>query len=193
METFGNLDFKVGSVNPSGVGTEIYHIEKADIVSWPTAKEDLSAATIVSELTVLDGDFTLKAGAKWGKLYSTQGKAKATYETVGEVDCKMFNNKAHVEYPDLSPEALALSKITANGDRVYVVKAKGRFHVIGSPDYRCHTTSSGDTGDAIGSAKGISFDIECGSDTPLPIYAGELVLADGTLDCSDGSFSPAGA
>jgi hypothetical protein len=127
----------------------------------------------------------------WDKLYSTQGKGKATFEVTGEVDCKMYTNKASLSFPDLTAEALAFCKAAANGDFVFIVKAAGRFHVIGSPDYRATISPTGDTGDAAGSAKGVSFEVECPDVTPLPLYVGELTLSDGTLDCSDGSFTPA--
>ena len=91
---------------------------------------------------------------------------------------------------DLTAEALAFCKAAANGDFVFIVKAAGRFHVIGSPDYRAVISPSGDSGDAAGSAKGVTFEVECPDVTPLPLYEGTLTLADGSLDCSDGSFTP---
>ena len=71
------------------------------------------------------------------------------------------------------------------------MKAAGRYHVIGSPDYRAVISPTGDSGDAAGSAKGVTFEVECPDVTPLPIYAGDLVLADGTLDCATDTFTPA--
>lgn len=188
----GNLDFKIGGINPSGIGATIYRIAKKDITAWPTIGNDPDAATgTVDSLSKYSGNFTLAEDAVWDKLYSTQGKGKATFEVTGEVDCKMYTNKASLSFPDLTAEALAFCKAAANGDFVFIVKAAGRFHVIGSPDYRATISPTGDTGDAAGSAKGVSFEVECPDVTPLPLYVGELALSDGTLDCSDGSFTPA--
>ena len=188
----GNLDFAIGGINPSGIGATIYRIAKKDITAWPTINDDPNAATgTVASLSKYSGNFTLAESAVWDKLYSTQGKGKATFEVTGEVDCKMYTNKASLSFPDLTAEALAFCKAAANGDYVFIVKAAGRFHVIGSPDYRCTISPTGDSGDAAGSAKGVTFEVECPDVTPLPIYVGTLELADGELDCSDGSFTPA--
>lgn len=187
----GNLDFAIGGINPSGIGATIYRVAKRDIAAWPTIVDDPTATGQVSTLSSYAGNFTLVADAVWDKLYSTQGKGKVTFEVTGEVDCKMYTNKASLSFPDLTAEALAFCKAAANGDYVFIVKAAGRFHVIGSPDYRCTISPTGDSGDAAGSAKGVTFEVECPDVTPLPIYVGTLELADGELDCSDGSFTPA--
>jgi hypothetical protein len=187
----GNLDFAIGGINPSGIGATIYRVAKRDIASWPTIVDDPTATGQVSTLSSYAGNFTLVTDAVWDKLYSTQGKGKVTFEVTGEVDCKMYTNKASLSFPDLTAEALAFCKAAANGDYVFIVKAAGRFHVIGSPDYRCTISPTGDSGDAAGSAKGVTFEVECPDVTPLPIYVGTLELADGELDCSDGSFTPA--
>ena len=186
----GNLDFAIGGINPSGIGATIYRIAKRDIAAWPTIVDDPTATGQVSTLSSYAGNFTLVTDAVWDKLYSTQGKGKVTFEVTGEVDCKMYTNKASLSFPDLTAEALAFCKAAANGDYVFIVKAAGRFHVIGSPDYRCTISPTGDSGDAAGSAKGVTFEVECPDVTPLPIYVGTLELADGELDCSDGSFTP---
>lgn len=188
----GNLDFKIGGINPSGIGATIYRIAKKDITAWPTIGNDPDASTgTVASLSKYSGNFTLAEDAVWDKLYSTQGKGKATFEVTGEVDCKMYTNKASLSFPDLTAEALAFCKAAANGDFVFIVKAAGRYHVIGSPDYRATISPTGDTGDAAGSAKGVTFEVECPDVTPLPLYEGDIVMADGTLDCSTGTFTPA--
>lgn len=186
----GNLDFKIGGINPSGIGATIYRIAKSAIKQWPSIADDPDAEGKVDDLSCYKGDFELVQGAIWNELYSTQGKGKATFETIGETDCKMFNNKVAMSYPDNTAEALAFSKAAANGDFVFIAKAAGRFHVIGSPDYRAVLTPSGDTGDAAGSAKGISLEVECPDVTPLPIYKGKIVLEKGELNCETGVFTP---
>lgn len=187
----GNLDFAIGGINPSGIGATIYRIAKSKIVSWPSINDDPNAGEgAVTSLSKYSGSFVLADSAVWDKLYSTQGKGKATFEVTGEVDCKMYTNKASLSFPDLTAEALAFCKAAANGDFVFIVKAAGRYHVIGSPDYRAVISPSGDTGDAAGSAKGVTFEVECPDVTPLPLYEGKLTLAGGELDCADGSFTP---
>ncbi len=187
----GNLDFRIGSVNPSGIGTTIYRIAKRHITSWPTIVNNTDDAEGAEDLVKYDGDFVLAANAVFEKIYSTQGKGKLTFESTGETDCKMYLNKATFSFPDLTPAALGFSKAAVNDDYVYIAKAAGRYHVIGSEDYRSVTTPGGDTGDAAGSAKGVTFNVECPDVTPLPIYEGTIKLADGTLDLATGVLTPA--
>ncbi len=189
-----NLDFNIGGVNPSGIASTIYAVNKKDIISWPTISNDITSdTTTAAQATKYSGSFVLAAGKKWRKLYSTQGKGKATFEQLGERDSKMFKNKFSMSYPDLTPEGLGFCKEACNGDTVYIVKSAGRYHVIGNPDYRTETTSTtGDTGDEAGSAKGIKLEAECPDTTPLPIYEGTITTEDGTLDTSTGEFTPAG-
>lgn len=189
----GNLDFNIGGINPSGIGVTIYRVAKKDITSWPTVNDDPNGSGSGSgdSLSKMVGDFTLASGKKWDKIYSTQGKGKATFETIGETDCMMVNNKLTLSFPDLTAEALGFSKAAMNGDFVYVVKSAGRYHVIGSKDYRTVTQPAGDTGDAAGSAKGCTIEITAPDVTPLPIYQGVIVTADGSLDCATDTFTPA--
>lgn len=187
-----NLDFNIGSVNPSGIGVTAYRIRKRYIKSWPSVKNDPDESDEISEpdLSTLKGDFVLVDKQVWQKMYSTQGKGSATSETIGETDCKMFQNSATLSFPDLTAEALGFSKASVNDDFVYIVKSAGRYHVIGSPDYRSETTIAPTTGDSAGSAKGITFTVQCPDITPLPIYTGKIVTSDGELDCETGEFTP---
>ena len=83
----GNLDFNIGGINPSGIGVTVYRVAKKDITSWPTVNDDPNAGSGDAEsLSKMVGDFTLAAGKVWDKIYSTQGKGKATFETIGETD-----------------------------------------------------------------------------------------------------------
>lgn len=188
----GNLDFNIGSVNPSGVGETIYRIRKRFIKKWPTIVDEpdkAEADAVATDLSKYKGDFALAVGAYFDKIYSTQGKAQATFESTGETDCKMFTNHLTISFPDMTAEALAFSKTAANDDYVYIAKSAGRWHVIGSPDYRSVTQPAGDSGTTAGSAKGIAFTVDCPDVTPLPIYEGKIILKDGTLDLSTGEFT----
>ncbi len=188
----GNIDWPNGKVNPSGIVPIAFRIAKKDITSWPTIEDDPGVAATVGAYSNYTGDFVLAATKKWETIYSTQGKGKATFEPTGEADAKMFLNKGTLSFPDLTDEIRALAKMAANGDFVYLIHANGRYHVIGSQDYRVTSGFSGDTGDAAGSAKGVTISIECPDVTPLPLYTGALVTAAGSLDIETGVLTPAG-
>lgn len=189
-----DIDFKIGSVNPSGISDIVYFIPKNDIQNWPKIINEFEEAQDVDDYVEYGNDsdksFALKADAKWLRLYTTQGKGKMSWEYMGETDCKMVTNKASMSYPRITNKSRGLAKYASNGDFVFIVKHDGKFYVIGSPDYRATLTPNGDTGDAAGSSKGITVEIECPDVTPLPTYVGDLVLTDGTIDCSTGKFTP---
>lgn len=179
-----NINFPIGSVNPSGIKDIVYFIPKEDITAWPTIVDNFQTAPNAKKYTVYDGDFTLATGKHWIQLYTTQGKGKITFESTGETDCKMFVNKASLSYPKITDDARALAKYAANGDFVFCIKHDGKYYIIGSPDYRATISPNGDSGDAPGSSKGIPLEIECPDTTPLPVYEGTLVLSDGSINCS---------
>lgn len=185
-----NIDFKIGSVNPCGIKDIVFAIPKNDITAWPTINDDFDDAEDVDEYAEYDGNFTFASGKHCFSLYTTQGKGKMTWEYQGETDCKMVVNKASLSYPKINNEIRALAKYASNGDFVFFVRHDGKWYVIGSPDYRATLTPNGDTGDAAGSAKGVTIEIECPDVTPLPTYVGTLAISGGTLDCSTNVFTP---
>lgn len=187
---YKDIDFAVGSVNPSGIADEVYFLPKPDISAWPEIANPEDADASVDTVACYTGDFTLVEGKSFKKLYNTQGKGKVTAESTGETDCKMYLNKATLSYPKINKESIALAKASLNGDFVFVVKHDGQFFIIGHPDYRNSVASSFDSGDAAGSAKGVTITLECPDTTPLPIYTGILPITGGSIDCSTGIFTP---
>jgi hypothetical protein len=186
---FQSLKWPEGKVNPSGIKPIAYWIPKSNIAAYPTIKNE-DAATI-GEAVNYAGDFVLQPGKHWFTLYTTQGKGKASFEGTGEKDCKMFNNKASLKYPDITDEAKNLAKATINASCIFIIpQPLNRFAVVGSEDYDVEATITGDTGDAPGSAKGLTVEITAPDVTPLPGYKGEIILEDGSLDCETGVFTP---
>lgn len=191
MLEFSDIDFNIGSVNPSGISDELYYINKASIVTWPTIQNDIASATTDDSYTQYSGNFTLAASAYWHRLYNTQGKGKLSWEYQGETDCKVPVNKAEFSYPKITNSIRSFAKFAANGDFVFIAKHDGKYYVIGSEDYRATVTPTGDTGDAAGSAKGVTFTVECPDVTPLPTYVGTLALSS-TVTINCGTSTPAG-
>jgi hypothetical protein len=184
-----SLTWPEGKVNPSGIKPIGYWIPKSHISTFPTIRNE--DAKTIGEAVVYDGDFVLKNDKHWLTIYTTQGKGKVSFEGVGEKDCKMFNNKASLKYPDISDEARNLAKATINASCLFVIPMPlNRFVVIGSEDYDVEAAITGDSGDAPGSAKGLTVEITAPDVTPLPGYKGEILLEGGSLDCDTGVFTP---
>ena len=182
-----DINFNIGSVNPSGISDTVFLVPKRHIKRWPTISNDLDAI-MQGHYAEYQGDFELHPGRHWNRFYSTQGKGSVKWEYIGETDCKMVTNLASLSYPKLTDEIRAFAKYASNGDFVFIVRHDGKYYVVGSPDYRASLTPNGDSGDTPGSAKGVSLDITCPDTTPLPTYHGTLALADGILDCRTSTF-----
>lgn len=188
---FESLSWSDGKVNPSGIKNEIYFAPKTDIATIPP----LTAAPANSDENVsLNGDFAMVAGKTFLRIYSTQGKGKVTFEAIGEKDCKMFMNKGLFKFPDIDNAGKSMAKSSVNANGIFVVplphESEKRYVVLGDEYWDCEVKVSGDSGDAPGSAKGITIEIEAPSTTPLPNYTGVLLLPNGSLDCATGVFTP---
>lgn len=188
---FQDMNWPDGKVNPSGIATELFYIPKSDIATFP---EVAAAPATASENVSLSGDFVLAAGKTWYRLHSTQGKGKVSFEKIGEKEAGMVMNKGTFKFPDIDDAAKNLAKGTINSSVVFIAKlphqTEKRYVVLGHIDYDSEVKVTGDSGDAPGSDKGITIEVEVPDFTPLPNYAGDIVLSDGTLDCSTGVFTP---
>ena len=189
--TKADIAFAEGQINPGSIGDAIYVAFKSDISAWPTITDDLTTATAAGALSGYTGNFTMKTGKIFIKLYNTQGEGNISFETVGEKDGKLFKNKLEFKYPKITDDIRAYAKYTLNTDCVFIVKHAGKYYVIGSPDYPVESASTGDSGKKPEDGHGITFTAEAIDTTPLPVYSGNLDITGGTLNCSTGAFTPA--
>ena len=190
-----DLLWKSGKVNPSGIRSIAFFIDKDDILDMPEAYE--TPNTVEQQVSV-EGDFVLKADKFFKRIYTTQGKGKVEFEPMGEDDVQMFKNKANLKYPDISDEALALAKGTMNANTIFVIatrtsgtnKPKIAWVILGSKEYNTKVSPKGNSGDNPGSDKGLTVEIEAPDFMPLPKYLGEIILEDGVYDCATDTFTP---
>lgn len=184
-----SLEWRQGQVNPSGIRPIAYFIHKKDIIGFPTTEDDIDVARDINEYVNYTNDFVLAENAYWKTIYSSQGKGSATWEAIGEKDCKMFTNKGILSYPDVNDEGRALTKAVVNDNVVIIIPLpiKGRFIILGNEYYDVECTPTGTTGDAPGSAKGLTIEISVPDTTPLPCYKGILQLEDKKIDCATGN------
>lgn len=188
-----DIPFEMGKPNGSGVGHYLYYCPLEDIASWPTISDDMATATSDATYVGYTGDFTLKTGKTWIKIFNVQGEGVMTFEDMGEKCSKLFNNKLHYRFPKMTDAAIKKAKATVNVPGVYIAWHDGAYRVVGNKHYFGDTKISGTSGDSAGSSKGTTIDAECPDYTPLPVYSGDLALSDGTLDCSTDVFTPTGS
>lgn len=181
-----NMDWSDGQTNASGIKSIAYAIRKSDIAKFPVLPEGA---------VVYGGDLEPKEGAKFITIYTTQGKGKVAFEALGEKDCRLFNNKATLSYPDISDEAAMFATGTVNSNVIfivphYVAKGKIRYAVIGSEHMDTSIDVKGDSGDAPGSAKATTIELTAPDFVALPSYTGLIVTDEGTLNCGTNVFTP---
>lgn len=189
-----DLVWTSGRVNASGIRSIAFWINKDDIVEYP---DFVANPATVSEQVNLDGDFVLKEGAFFKRIYTTQGKGKVEFEPTGEKDCEMFLNKASLRYPDISDESKALAKSTMNNNVLFVIgnrtsganKPVIKHVVIGGKEYDTKVKAGGTSGDNPGSDKGLTLEIEAPDFSPLPGYIGIIQLEDGQYDTETDVFT----
>jgi hypothetical protein len=188
---FESLQWADGKVNPSGIKNEVFFAPKSWIKHpWPAI--DPLPATATENVT-LEGNFDMVAGKTFQRLYSTQGKGKVDFEPMGEKDCRMFMAKGLFKFPDIDDAGKNMAKGFINANVVYVVpvphETEKRYVVLGDDYYDTSSTIAGTSGDAPGSDKGLTINVEVPCTTPLPNYKGILLLPDGSLDCATGIFT----
>lgn len=187
-----SLEWADGQVNPSGIRKEVFWAPKSWIQTTPRI---VSNPTTPEENIIVEGDFVMKSGKTFLRMYSTQGKGKVYWEPMGEKDHKMFVNKGLFSFPDISAAARSIAKQTINSNIIMIARipfgSEIRYVMLGDDDYDVTVTIKGDSGDKPGSEKGMTFEVESPCETPLPGYAGLLPLPDGSLNCETGVFTTA--
>lgn len=172
-----NVPFTIGQANGSGIGKYVYFVAASDIEAWPTITDNIQDAASAAAYIGYTGDFTLKEGALFIRIYNTQGEGVLSAEATGERDSKMYLNKLSFRFPKLTQEAAVLSDAVVNGDGVFIAWHDGAYRVVGHSHYRCDVTPNVTSGDAAGSSKGVTFEAECPDYKALPIYAGKIKFA----------------
>ena len=189
--TLSNLVWPDGQSNPSGMKSIAYFMFKRDIKSWPKIPASPASA---AEAVTYDGDFEMQDGKKAISIYSTQGVGKVEFESTGEKDCKMFNNKLTLSYPDMNDESVDFCNSLVNSNGVFIVPyyvagGKLAYVVIGGEKFDAEISPKGTSGDKAGSAKGLTLEVTAPDALCLPRYTGIIELSDGTLNCETGVFT----
>lgn len=168
-----------GAKNMGGILNKAYYCLAADIATFP----DVAAAiTTLETAAVIATNITCKVGKKFNEIYCTTGKGAVNDEMVGEKDGHSFMNKFKAFFPGTKAEALGAAAAFANSHLVFIVPqagVAGEKRVVGSPKHPAEiimsSITSAETSDGL---KGWSFEFEAPSETPAPIYSGEIPLTE---------------
>lgn len=178
MFNFADMLWADGEENMGGVKTIGYYALAADIETWPV----LSANPVyAADEVTLVGNFGMKPGKTFKKIYSTMETNEVIDENQGEWDGQSFVHKATIFYPGTKVEALAFAKNANNSNMVFIFEevAGGHRRVIGSEAFPAKVKPSFTSGKATADRKGMTMEIQSYGYTPAPIYDGVIYLNDG--------------
>lgn len=171
-----------------GIRRRVYFCSKSLIVSYPTLTRDTFGRVTSGQLT---GSFTLAADALWQYMDINPEKSTVTSEAQGEVPSQTQLNKATFVHNGVTKEATSAAALMNNNDIVFVYQdMAGKYRVLGNERWPSKTTVAQDQGQGTNPAS-TTISVEVTDELAAPYYTGTLETEDGTLDCSDGSLTPA--
>lgn len=142
----GDVEFLPGTPNVPG----IWNIGIAD-------KRDIAS--------ISNGIITMKAGRRFVKVYTTDGKASVTFNKgSADPDVTGFTRKVAFSSPGLTEQLGNLAETTASGEWVILAREGGdcdsaEWHIIGNLcKGATQTKADGNSGAAIGDYKGFDFE-----------------------------------
>lgn len=175
-----------------GLRPRAWWIPKSQIVSWPTLAKPTDADATMESIATYKGNFTIAADAKWLAIDLLDTASNITSASQGEKPSKTFLNSATLKYAGNNEAATGFARMANTDDGVYVVQQRdGKFRVIGNEMFETNTNPGQDSGMAVTDASGTTLEISVTDICPAPFYAGTLKIAEGTLDCSDGTIEAA--
>ncbi len=179
-----SLGWCYGTPVKPGIRRRVYGIDGSKIVKWPTfTRDELGRITSA----IMKGNFELAEGAKWAYIDHLPDKASFKSETQGEPPSQSFKVTAEIVHPGVGQEAAEATASLLNSNMVFLVQdMMGNYRVIGSEDYDTLATSSRDNGQGATGTAGTTITIEASMEIDAPIYTGEIVTDDGTINESAG-------
>lgn len=177
-----SLGWCQGTPELPGVKRRIYYLAKSEILSFPTLPRDAYGRATSA---VYQGDFTLKADAKWKYIDILPDKSQLTSEAQGEVPSQTQLNKLVAVHPATGAEASAAAAYINNTDSVFVVQdMKGNYRVVGSDMWNTKATVAQDLGQGATGTTATTISVEASDEVPAPFYVGSLDTEEGEIDCS---------
>lgn len=173
-----------GTPELPGVRRRIFYIVKSDIVEWPTLQRDANGVRAIS--AEYQGDFTLKADAKWHYIDILPDKSQLTSEAQGELPSQTQLNKLSAVHPGVGASASAAAAYLNNADNVFIVEdMSGNYRVVGSERWLTKTTVKQDNGQGPTGTTSTTIEVEATDEVPAPFYRGVIETEDGAINPHD--------
>ncbi|MBD8349360.1 hypothetical protein [Dysgonomonas sp. HGC4] len=179
-----SLEWCTGQTNTPGIRPKVFFIPKGSIVKFPTLPTEIPTSGSMGDLATYVGSFKLVAEKKWKSMDILSDKSPATAESQGSKPSKTYLNQAVIVVPNADAESAGLSKLAANDDYVYLIQQRnGTYRVIGNEMFQTNTDVTLSLGsDPTGDEMGTTITPSCTDVCHFPIYMGEIVTEDGTIN-----------
>lgn len=171
-----------------GIRRRLYYIPKSWIAAFPTLSDADANGATMEKLAQLEGDFTLVADKFWKSIDLKDEASNVTFESVGEVGSKSFNNQANAIISGMKDAVKGFARQVNNDDLVYLYQQRdGTFCLLGNEMFSTNTSPSGDTASEATGAITTTFAIQVYDECPVPTYKGKIMLdATHYIDAEDG-------
>jgi hypothetical protein len=172
--TFGDVDWEGGD-NIGGFTSQgwmgIFH----EIHAWPEQDRNASTDEGLIELT---GNYVMKEGKKFYKIYITQRTAGAESENQGEIDGKSFLQKPTFFIPGSRVETMAFARKINNTRGILLLKDPNTGEMIqfGDKDFPLHFMPRLAFGNQPTDRRGLFVDCEADNFNAALIYKGTIPL-----------------
>lgn len=177
-----SLGWCQGTPEYAGIRTRIYYIADDLILTRPSLPHDENGRVTGS---ILEGQFTLVADAKWKYIDILPDKSQLTSEAQGEYPSQTQLNKLVAVHPGVGDEATAAAAYINNSRNTYVVQTmKGEYRVLGNDKWPAVGTVAQDQGQGAAGTASTTINVEVTDEVPAPFFRGMLETEDGDIDCS---------
>ncbi len=178
-----SLDWCEGTPEPAGMRRRAYYISIGDVVKMPELPVDDNGRPTSSTLA---GSFALAADATWKGIDFLPGKSQFQSDPQGEYPSQSQLDKLTLVHPGVGPEATAAAAYINNTRCLFLFQdMKGRWRLVGNPDFDMKNTVSQDLGQGSTGTTSTTISVEHGNLVPAPFYTGTILTEDGEITLED--------
>lgn len=177
-----SLNWCEGTPEPAGIRRTTYYITMSAIVSAPSLPVDKLGRPTSA---VLQGDLKLAADQTLKSIQFLPDKSQFSSEPQGEYPSQTQLDKLNMVCPGVGPDETAACAYINNTRCVFFFQdMKGRWRMVGHPDYPSKNTVAQDLGQGATGTTSTTIAVEATNLVSAPFYTGKLDTEDGEVDCS---------
>ena len=178
-----SLDWCEETPEPAGIRREGFYVSMGDVVGHPKVPVDELGRPQSAEL---EGDFTLAADTTFKKIHFIPERSQFTSDPQGEYPNQTQLDKLTMVLPGVGPKETAAAAYI-NNTRCYFLfqDMKGRWRLVGNPDYPMKATVAQDLGQGVTGQTATTIAVEASNIVSAPFFNGTIVTEDGEIKISD--------